>query len=33
MYDCGNIIEGVLSSLNTEVIPDFEEQFLSGHNA
>jgi glycine cleavage system H lipoate-binding protein len=33
MYDGGNIIEGVLSSLNTEVIPDFEEQFLSGHNA
>jgi glycine cleavage system H lipoate-binding protein len=32
MYDGGNIIEGVLSSLNTDVIPDFEEQFLSGNN-
>jgi glycine cleavage system H protein len=33
MYDGGNIVEGVLSSLNTKVIPDFEEQFLSGSNA
>lgn len=32
MYDGGNIVEGVLSSLNTKVIPDFEEQFLSGNN-
>lgn len=32
MYDGGNIVEGVLSSLNKEVIPDFEEQFLSGKN-
>ncbi len=33
MYDGGNIVEGVLSSLSTKVIPDFEEQFLSGNNA
>jgi len=33
MYDGGNIVEGVVSSLSTNVIPDFEEQFLSGHNA
>jgi glycine cleavage system H lipoate-binding protein len=32
MYDGGNIVEGVLSSLSTKVIPDFEEQFLSGNN-
>lgn len=32
MYDGGNIVEGVLSSLNTKVIPDFEEQFLCGNN-
>jgi glycine cleavage system H protein len=30
MYDGGNIVEGVLSSLNQDVIKDFEEQFLSG---
>ena len=33
MYDGGNIVEGVISSLNTRVIPEFEEQFLSGKNA
>ena len=33
MYDGGNIVEGVVSSLNAKVIPDFEEQFLSGNNA
>lgn len=33
MYDGGNIVEGVVSSLNTKVIPEFEEQFLSGNNA
>jgi glycine cleavage system H lipoate-binding protein len=33
MYDGGNIVEGVLSSLNKDVIPDFEEQFLNGKNA
>ncbi|RPI17731.1 MAG: hypothetical protein EHM58_08205 [Ignavibacteriae bacterium] len=32
MYDGGNIVEGVLSSLNERVIPDFEEQFLNGNN-
>lgn len=32
MYDGGNILEGVLSSLNTNVILDFERQFLSGNN-
>lgn len=32
MYDGGNIIEGVVSSLSIKVIPDFEEQFLSGNN-
>lgn len=32
MYDGGNIVEGVLSSLGTKVIPDFEKQFLSGKN-
>jgi glycine cleavage system H protein len=32
MYDGGNIVEGVLSSLSAKVIPDFEEQFLSGSN-
>jgi glycine cleavage system H lipoate-binding protein len=32
MYDGGNIVEGVLSSLSTKVIPDFEDQFLSGNN-
>jgi glycine cleavage system H lipoate-binding protein len=32
MYDGGNIIEGVLSSLSIKVIPDFEEQFLNGNN-
>jgi glycine cleavage system H lipoate-binding protein len=32
MYDGGNIVEGILSSLSTKVIPDFEEQFLSGNN-
>ncbi len=31
MYDGGNIVEGVVSSLNEKVIPDFEEQFLSGN--
>ena len=30
MYDGGNIVEGVLSSLNTKVIPEFEIQFLQG---
>ena len=30
MYDGGNIVEGILSSLNTTIIPEFEEQFLSG---
>lgn len=30
MYDGGNIVEGVLSSLGRKVIPRFEEQFLSG---
>ena len=33
MYDGGNIVEGVLSTLGTKVIPHFEEQFLSGNNA
>jgi glycine cleavage system H lipoate-binding protein len=33
MYDGGNIVEGVLSSLSGKVIPDFEEEFLSGNNA
>jgi len=33
MYDGGNIVEGVVSSLNSKVIPEFEEQFLSGNNA
>jgi glycine cleavage system H lipoate-binding protein len=32
MYDGGNIVEGVLSSLSGKVIPDFEEEFLSGNN-
>ena len=32
MYDGGNIVEGVLSSLNTDVITDFEKEFLSGNN-
>lgn len=32
MYDGGNIVEGVLSTLSTKVIPDFEKQFLSGNN-
>jgi glycine cleavage system H lipoate-binding protein len=31
MYDGGNIVEGVLSSLSSKVIPDFEEHFLSGN--
>jgi glycine cleavage system H lipoate-binding protein len=31
MYDGGNIIEGVLSSVSPNAIPDFEEQFLSGN--
>lgn len=30
MYDGGNIIEGAVSILNKDVIPDFEEQFLNG---
>ena len=32
MYDGGNIVEGVLSSLSTNTISDFEKQFLSGSN-
>jgi glycine cleavage system H lipoate-binding protein len=32
MYDGGNIVEGVLSSLNPDVIIDFEKEFLSGTN-
>lgn len=32
MYDGGNIVEGVLSSLNSDVITDFEKEFLSGNN-
>lgn len=32
MYDGGNIVEGVLSELGRKVIPQFEEQFLSGNN-
>ena len=32
MYDGGNIVEGVLSSLNSDVIGDFEKEFLSGNN-
>jgi len=32
MYDGGNIVEGVLSSLSLDAIPDFEEQFLSGQD-
>lgn len=30
LYDGGNIVEGALSSLSTDTIPDFEEQFLNG---
>jgi glycine cleavage system H lipoate-binding protein len=33
MYDGGNIVEGVLSSLSISTISDFEKQFLSGNNA
>jgi len=33
MYDGGNIVEGVLSSLSTNTISDFEKQFLNGNNA
>jgi len=33
MYDGGNIVEGVLSSLSPKTIHDFEKQFLSGNNA
>ncbi len=32
MYDGGNIIEGVLSSLSSKVILEFEDQFLSGNH-
>jgi glycine cleavage system H lipoate-binding protein len=32
MYDGGNIVEGVLSSLSSDVIADFEKEFLSGTN-
>lgn len=33
MYDGGNIVEGILSSLNKTAITEFEQQFLSGDNA